>query len=68
MSSNPSALNKKYILLNNLSSKHSLLIKFGQFIFIEQKKAFYQELLQLLQPENYFQATLCLQRVKHNFY
>ena len=30
--SNAIARNKKYILLNNLGSKHSMAMKFGQFI------------------------------------
>ena len=33
-SSNAEAQNKKYILLNNLGGKPSLLIKFGQFMSI----------------------------------
>ena len=31
-SSNPQAWNTKYILVNNLGSKHSLVMKFGQFM------------------------------------
>ena len=31
-SSNAQSWNTKYILLNNLGSKHSLVTKFGQFI------------------------------------
>ena len=31
-SSNAQSWNTKYILLNNLGSKHSLVMKFGQFI------------------------------------
>ena len=30
-SSNAKAWNKKYVLVNNLGSKHSLVIKFDQF-------------------------------------
>ena len=30
-SSNDQARNKRYILLNNLGNKHSLVMKFGQF-------------------------------------
>ena len=32
-SSNATALNTKHILLNNLGSKHSLVMKFGQFMY-----------------------------------
>ena len=32
--------NKKYILLNNLGSKHSLLIKLGQFMSYYKRKNF----------------------------
>ena len=38
MSSNAKALNKKYISLNNLASKYSLLMKFGQFMSLQKKK------------------------------
>ena len=38
MSSNAWAKNKKYILLNNLGSKHSLLMKFGQFMSYYKRK------------------------------
>ena len=31
-SSNASEWNKKYILLNNLGRKHSLVMKYGQFM------------------------------------
>ena len=44
---------KKNILLNNLGEKHSLLMKFGQFI------KFYQTTQQKLPPEIYFH-TLCI--------
>ena len=37
-SSNALAKNKKYILLNNLRNKHSLLIKFGQFMSYSKRK------------------------------
>ena len=31
-------LKKRYIFLNNLGSKNSLLMKFGQFISLQKKK------------------------------
>ena len=37
-SSNTKAWNKKYTLLNNLGSKHSLVIKFGQFMSYYDEK------------------------------
>ena len=37
-SSNAWAWNKKYILQNNLGSKHSLLMKFGQFMSYYKRK------------------------------
>ena len=36
--SNGQALNKKYILLNNFRSKHSLLMKLGQFVSYYKEK------------------------------
>ena len=39
-----------HIFLNNLESKHSLLMNFGQFIL--QNNKFYQKILQKLRPEN----------------
>ena len=39
-SSNALESNKKYILLNNLGSKHSLLMKFGQFMAYYKIKIF----------------------------
>ena len=38
--------------LNNLGSKYSLLMKFGQLMSILQKKKIHQNFLQKLQPEN----------------
>ena len=35
---------------------------------ILQKKKSHQKILQKLWPENWFQALLCLQRIKHKFY
>ena len=55
------------ILQNNLGSKHSLLLKFGQFVILQEKK-FHQKFLQKLRPENQFHALLRLQRIKNNFY
>ena len=42
---------KKKILLNKLGSKHSLLMKFDQFMSYYKKKN-YQQILQKLGPEN----------------
>ena len=39
-SSNAKALNKEYTSLNNLGSKHSLLVKFGQFMSHYKRKNF----------------------------
>ena len=39
-SSNALAWNKKYTLVNNLESKHSLLMKFGQFMSYYKRKKF----------------------------
>ena len=36
--------------MNNLGSKHSLLMKLGQFIL--QKKKFYEKIPKKLRPEN----------------
>ena len=36
-SSNGQAWNTKHILLNNLGSKHSLVMKFGQFMYYKRK-------------------------------
>ena len=51
----------KYISPNNLGSKHSLLMKFGQFMSYEKRKNFIKEFYQNC-------GLLCLQRIKHNFY
>ena len=67
-SSNASAQNKKYISLNNLGSKYSLLMKFGQFMSYYKRKKNHPKIIQKLRPENQFQAFLYLQRIKHNFY
>ena len=37
-SSNAKTQNNKYILLNNLGSKHRLLMKFGQFMSYYKRK------------------------------
>ena len=60
-SSNAWAWNKKYISLNNLGSKYSLLMKFSQFMSYYKTKNFSKNFTK-------FQALLCLQRMKHNFY
>ena len=41
----------KYILLNNLRSKHILLMKFGQFVLYYKTKI-YQKIIEKLWPEN----------------
>ena len=51
-SSNVEAWNTKHILLNNLGSKHCLLMTFGQFMSFYKRKKNYQNFLQNLQPEN----------------
>ena len=43
-SSNAYAKSKQYLLLNNLGSKHSLLIKFGQFMSYYKRKYFIKKL------------------------
>ena len=63
-SSNAFAQNKNDISLNNLESKHSLLMKFGQFMSYSKRNNFSEKILQKIQPENCFQALLCLQRIK----
>ena len=40
MSSNAQSYNKKHILLNNLGSEHSLLMKFGQFMLYFKRNNF----------------------------
>ena len=51
-SSNVSAQNKKYILQNNLGSKHSLLMKCGLFMSYEKGEIFIKNILQKLRQEN----------------
>ena len=46
------AWNKKCILLSNLWSKHSRLMKFGQFMSYYKRKKNYQKILQKLRHEN----------------
>ena len=43
-SSNVQAWNTKHILLNNLRSKRSLLMKFGQFMYYYKRKFFIKKL------------------------
>ena len=50
-SSNASAFNTK-ILLNNLRSKHSLVIKFGQFMYYYKRKFFIKKLYKKYGPES----------------
>ena len=52
-----------YILLNNLRSKHSLLMKFGQFISYYKRK-----ILLKIFTKTATQKLLWLQRIKHNIY
>ena len=51
-SSNAQAWNTKHILLKNLGSKHSLVIKFGQFMQYYKTKIFYQKILWKMLPGN----------------
>ena len=48
----PSIKQKLNYTLNNLGSKHSLLMKFGQFISYSKRNNFIKEVLQKLGPEN----------------
>ena len=57
----------KYISLNNLGSKHSLLMKFGQFMSYYKRKTFVKKILQKLRPQNWSHALLCVQRIRYNF-
>ena len=49
--------------LNNLGSKYSLLMKFGQFMSYYKRKIFIEKFY-----KNWFHVLLCLLRIKHNFY
>ena len=60
-------IKQKYVSLNNLRSKHSLLMTFGQFLSYYKRK-FYPKVLQKLRLKNQFQALFCLQRIKYNIY
>ena len=60
----PKHKTKKYISRNNLGSKHSLLMKFGQFMSYYERKNFIKKFCK----NCIFQVLLCLQRIKHNFY
>ena len=51
-SSNALTQNKKYKLLNNLGSEHSMLMEFGQFMSYYKRKKNYRKILQKLQPVN----------------
>ena len=44
------------ILLNNLRSKCSLVMKFGQFMQYYKNKFFYQKIIRKMRPGNQFQA------------
>ena len=55
-SSNAYAWNKKCILLNNLGGKHSLVMKFVQFMWYYKKKNFYQSIIQKCWISNAGQA------------
>ena len=50
-SSKAKAQKKKYILLNNLDSKHSLVMKFSQFMSYYKRKL-YQKIQQKILPGN----------------
>ena len=57
----------KYILLNNLASKHRYVNEIWSLYVILQKKK-NLIFLQKLQLKNEFWALLSLQRIKHNLY
>ena len=57
----------KYILLNNLASKHRYVNEIWSLYVILQKKK-NLIFLQKLQLKNEFWAFLSLQRIKHNLY
>ena len=61
------SMKQEYILLNNLGSNHSLLMRFGQFMSYSKRNNFIQKFYKNW-PENQFQALLCLQRIKHNLH
>ena len=61
------SINKKCIFLNNLGSKHSLLI-FWPVCVILLKKKLYQKILQKLQLATQFLVLFCLQRIRHSLY
>ena len=52
---------------NNLGSKHSLLMKFGQFMSYEKRKNFIKKFYQNCGLKTSSRPFLCLQRIKHNF-
>ena len=62
--------NKKYISLINLGSKHSLLMKCGQYMSYYERKSFIKKFHKNcnLLKTSFKQVLLCLQRIKHNFY
>ena len=60
--SNSQAWSNKSILLNNMGSKHSLLMKFCQLMSYYKRKDFITKILQKLRSEK-FQVLLCLRRI-----
>ena len=47
-SSNAKSWIEKYILLNNLSRKYSLLMKFGQFVQFYKRKVFLKKFYKIM--------------------
>ena len=56
------------MLLNNLGSKHSLLMKCGQFMSYYKRKNFIEKFHGNWDLETSSRPFLCLQRNKHNLY
>ena len=64
---NAYAKNKKYISVNNLGSKHSLLVKFGQFMSYHKSKNFIKIFCKNCGLK-ISSRPLCLHRIAHSFY
>ena len=60
----PKHKTKKYILLNNLGSKQTLLIEFDQFMSLYKGK----KIVKNFCKNALFLALLCLQRIKYNLH
>ena len=54
------------MLLNNLGNKHSLLMKFDQFVPYYKEKKIIKKLHKIFTLET--SSRPCLQRIKHNLY